>query len=420
MLHDCFLAGVAAVLPERCLPPALAAIPDATGPTVLLAVGKAAPGMALAIAAALTDRGTPPANTLVIGLQPGPGLLTGDHPVPGARSSRAAVAIAEWVAALPPDAEVHIAISGGATSLIAAPLPGLAGTDLQDVFAFLLRSGLDVATVNAVRKRLTRWGAGRLAAAVAPRKTFAWVISDVPGDDPATIGSGPCTGDPWQSTSLRSALESTAVWQHLAPVVRAAIEVETLKPGARELGDVQLQIVARNHDAISAAATFAANHGCAVRQSSRRITGEARTAGEAIVSDLITARSKMRAPLEVIVHGGESVVTLSEVFGVGGRNQELALAAARSLAQADVGEGTLLLAAGTDGKDGSSSAAGAIVDGLTWRAIASRGHDPDALLERHQSDRAFEAVGAQLITGPTGTNVMDLAIGLNVERVRLD
>lgn len=373
--------------------------------------------MARAISAELAGRGTAPISSLIVGLEPGAGQLLGDHPVPGARSARAAAAIGEWVAQLPPQTEVHVAISGGATSLMAAPLAGLAGTDLQQTFANLLGSGLDVTMVNAIRKRLTRWGAGRLAAAIAPRRTFAWVISDVPGDDPATIGSGPCTGDPWQSAALRAALEAHGVWQALAPAIRTAIEVETLKPGARELGDVQLQIVARNRDALSAAATFAAGRGCAVRESTRRITGEARTGGEEIATELIESRRQMRAPLEVTVCGGESVVSLGEVFGVGGRNQELALAAARSLAQAETGDETLLLAAGTDGKDGSSGAAGALIDGRTWSAIRLAGHDPDALLDRHQSDLALAAAGAQIVTGPTGTNVMDLVIGLNAKRV---
>lgn len=409
-----------AVRPVHCLPPALAALGGLGKAAAVLAVGKAAAGMAEAITQSLGASGVVPLPTLVIGVEEAPGVLVGDHPQPGARSRRAAEAVAGWVASLPLDVVVHVALSGGASALVAAPLPGVSNEELRYTFALLLRSGLDVAAVNAVRKRLTRWSAGRLAAALAPRRTFTWLISDVPGDDPATIGSGPCSGDTWSSADVRDLIETHQLWGIMPETVRLAIAVETIKPGAAVLRHVQVQVVARNVDALRAAERYAGALGMRTRQEAVPLAGEASDMGRTIASARLSNGESGSNEFELTVYGGETVVTLGDHCGCGGRNQELALAAAQRLAECGDRDDVMLLAAGTDGRDGPTPAAGAIIDGNTWADIADHGLNPRALLSRHEAFRALDAVGALLYTGHTGTNVMDMVLALNRKRVHLD
>ena len=422
-LQDCFLAGVEAVRPEHCLPPALAAAGRPHGPCAVLAVGKAAPGMARVIAESLAASGALLLPALVVGVAAEGVGLVGDHPVPGPASARAAESIADWVRDLPSEADVHIAISGGASALIAAPLPGLTFEDLREAFSFLLGSGLDVDAMNAVRKRLARWSAGRLARALAPRRTFVWLISDVPGDDPSTIGSGPCHGDPWTSAQLRTLLERRALWSDLSSAVRAAVEIETLKPDAAGLGEVRWDIVARNADALAASAQFAARLGIKTHLVTQSLSGEASETGRTIARKLLQAPFGASTPNilclpapqppELWLYGGETVVSLGDATTAGGRNQELALAAAEVLATPGSGDTTVLLAAGTDGRDGATTEAGAIVDGSTWQRMTARGRNPREDLVRHRSHDALVAANAVIRTGHTGTNVMDVVLALS-------
>ena len=422
-LRACFLAGVEAVRPERCVPPAVAASGRPHGPCAVLAVGKAATGMAGTIAGSLSAMGASLLPPLVIGVQAGGTTLAGNHPIPGDASARAAAAIADWVHALPHDADVHIALSGGASSLMAAPLPGLTDADVRTTFALLLGSGFDIDEMNAVRKRITRWSAGRLARALAPRRTYVWVISDAPGDDPTTIASGPCHGDPWSSQEVRRILEGRGLWAALSPALQAAIAVETMKPGAAGLGEVRTGIVARNSDALAASARFARHHALQVRIVSQPLSGEARDSGRTIARHLTRAQGLSSTPgilsdpaprpPELWLYGGETVVTLGGTTRDGGRNQELALAAAEVFAEGRAGGEVVMLAAGTDGRDGSTAAAGAVVDGTTWERITTSGRDPAADLVRHASHEALAAAGALLHTGHTGTNVMDVVLALS-------
>lgn len=422
-LRSCFLAGLDAVRPERCLPRALARAESPQGPCALLAVGKAAPGMAQAIAETLSAKRGQLLSPLVIGVQAEGAALVGDHPVPGAASAIAAAAIAEWIGHLPADADVHIALSGGASALMAAPLPGLTNDDLRSAFALLLGSGLDIDEMNAVRKRLTRWSAGRLALALAPHRTFVWLMSDVPGDDPSIIASGPCHGDPWFSSQVRNLLEERGLWIGLSPTVQAALAVETMKPGAAGLGEVRTSIVARNSDVLAAAATFATSLGIKAHIVSRPLSGEACDAGRTLARHLLKAQALSSTPgilalpaprpPELWLYGGETVVTLAGATGTGGRNQELALAAAQEVASQYSSGENVLLAAGTDGRDGSTVAAGAVVDGRTWHKITASGRDPATDLARHAAHDALEAAHALVTTGHTGTNVMDVVLALS-------
>ena len=422
-LRSCFLAGVEAVRPERALPGPVAVSGAPHGPCAVLSVGKAALGMSQAIAATLSEMGAILLAPLTIGVVAADAMLAGDHPVPSDRSTQAAQALDDWLRGLPPTADVHIALSGGASALIAAPLPGVTEAELRATFALLLGAGLAIDEMNAVRKRITRWSAGRLARSLAPRRTFVWIISDVPGDDPTTIASGPCHGDLWTSADVRTLLERQRLWTTLAPSVQMAIAVETLKPEAAGLGEVRTHIVAKNSDALAAAAKYATRHGVTSRIVHQQLSGEAHATGRVIAQYLAKAQGfpsipgihfdPAPRPPELWLYGGETVVTLGSVNRDGGRNQELALAAAEAFAAARTGNSVALLAGGTDGRDGSTTAAGAIVDGNTWGRIAARGRDPAQDLAGHASHDALAAADALLRTGHTGTNVMDVVLALS-------
>lgn len=387
-LRHCFDAGVAAVMPEAAL--ATVPLPAAHGVPWIVAVGKAAEGMARALEARLDARGTPVTGGLVIGAAGGgpvsPMLqhLVGDHPMPGAASFAAAAALEQFVQDLPPDAEVHVAISGGASSLMAGPREGVSSEQLRDTFARLHRDGTPITEMNAARQVVSRWSGGRLAEALSPRPVHCWLISDVPGDDPATIGSGPCVA--------------------ASPTDR-----------------VTITLVATNATACDAAASAAARLGVVQRIQSEPIIGEAREVGRQIAVEAMRVAQDWRRQNEalqedghgdavrplLLVWGGETTVTRGDNDGVGGRAQELALAAAEML---DISPLPVsLLAAGTDGRDGPTDAAGAVVDQTSWGRLTALG-DPRDALARHDSHRALDRIGALLRTGPTGTNVMDLVL----------
>lgn len=418
-LRSCFLAGVAAVKPDRLFSAETLAPTIGTRPISVLAIGKAAGEMAAAIEAALVALGRTPQASLVIGTgQPGE-HFAGDHPLPGPASRRAAAAVANWIARLPDDIDVHVALSGGASSLIAAPVPGIEADQLEQFFARLLRAGLDIAEMNCFRKRVTQWSAGRLAASLAPRRVIGWIISDVPGDDPADVGSGPLSPDRVSVGEACALLKSHRLWDSLSPAFRGAMATETLKPGAKELTRVELHIVACNSDALAAAARFATGHGVRVHSAMPPLHGEAALAGARIAHALVATRRLADSSLtqspeipELWLYGGECVVALDGNAPPGGRNQELALAAARELATGKAGSGTTMLSAGTDGRDGTTDVAGAVVDGETWGLIHASGRDPAADLAAHDAHQALSAVGATWATGATATNVMDVVLAL--------
>ena len=381
LLRELFDAGVAAVDPGPAVSRALAAHEAPRRAPHVFAIGKAAPAMATAAVAELAAHGLEPAGGIVVAADGGDGQVgllprvLGDHPVPGPRSFEAARAIGRAAAAVGRDDECWVLLSGGTSSLIGAPAPGVGPNQLVSTFRELLASGRAISDVNAVRRRMLRWGAGRLAEALAARHIRVLAVSDVPGDHPGDIGSGPCTPD----------------------------------ADAPEDGRITFEIVARNADAIIGAESRAHEYGLEVVVGAP-LAGEARRTGEELARELLAIRAALAPGRKAcLIRGGETTVTLQGATGMGGRSQELALAAAHTLAGVD---GIVVLAAGTDGRDGPTDAAGAYVHGGTWAAIAEAGMDPAATLVAHDCHRALEAVGALLRTGPTGTNVMDLAIGV--------
>jgi len=381
----------------------------------------------------LSEWGAEPLGGLVVAPidepPPHPALrvVRGDHPEPGPGSLAAAEALANTAALVGPDDEVWVLLSGGTSSLVGAPEAGLSPAELSGLYALLLGSGLDITAMNRIRKRFSRWGGGRLARPLAPARVRVYAVSDVIGDDLASIGSGPCVPDPTTAAEFRRMLEDSSLWHRLSPSARGlvtAVEAgetaETPKPGDQAFARVSVELIASNRLALEAAAKRAAELGLAPVIANAPLAGEAAAAGASVAALLLQhcGRGKIPqpesggalGPASCLIWGGETTVTLGSSTGLGGRCQELALAVARVLAGA--GPGTALLAAGTDGRDGPTDAAGAIVDGDTWDAIRRAGRDPEGDLGAHDAYHALDAAHGLLRPGLTGTNVMDVVIGI--------
>jgi glycerate 2-kinase len=384
--------------------------------------------MARAAVEVLAEWGAEPAGGLIVGPadEPSPHprlhVVPGDHPEPAAGSLAAALALEQTAAQIGPGDEVWVLLSGGTTSLIGAPEEGLSPAELSGIYALLLGSGLDITAMNRIRKRFARWGGGRLARALAPARVRVYAVSDVIGDDLASIGSGPCVPDPTTAADVRRLLQESKLWdqvpqaaRHLVAAVEAGEKPETPKPGDPAFARVTVELIASNRLALEAAAKRAAELGLAPVIEETPLAGEASAAGASVAALLLQhcGRGEIPQPehrARCLIWGGETTVTLGSSAGKGGRCQELALAAARALAGAS--PGAALLAAGTDGRDGPTDAAGAIVDGRTWDAVHRAGRDPTRDLEAHDAYHALDAAGALLRPGLTGTNVMDLVIGI--------
>ncbi len=394
----------------------------------IIALGKAALPMARTAVDVLRERGLEPAGGLVVSPARSPSphrsltVAAGDHPEPGPGSLAAAHALAQSAPRAASGAEVWVLLSGGTTSLLGAPVDGISPEDLTRIYTLLLGSGLDITAMNRIRKRFSRWGAGRLALALAPARVRVYVVSDVIGDDLASIGSGPCVPDPATAADVRDLLERSGLWGKIPQAARRQLSeaeagrmAETPKPGDQAFARVTLELIASNGLALEAAAKRAAELGLAPVVSDAPLAGEASAAGASVAATLLQDYAGRDIPQpdrkRCLIWGGETTVTLgSSAGGLGGRCQELALAAARTLVGAP--PGVALLAAGTDGRDGPTDAAGAIVDGRTWEAVTAAGRDPARDLAAHDAYRALDAAGVLLRPGLTGTNVMDVVIGV--------
>ncbi len=386
----------------------------------VLAAGKAAAAMAQALEA---EAGA----ALAAGLAVAPDdhgapleridLRFASHPVPDARGERAAREAIALVEGTRRDDVLVVLLSGGASSLLSCPAAGLQLDDLAATTAALLASGAEIAELNAVRKHLSQVAGGRLARRATCTRVEVLAISDVPEDRLDVLGSGPLAADP---TTYADALEVVerrgvrphlprAVLEHLSAGARGELE-ETPKPGDPALARVRTTLLASNRSALEAACAAAVARGLRVFALPGALRGEARVVGRRLAS---LARALRSAEPVCVVAGGETAVTVRG-RGRGGRSQELALAAALGL---DGGAGAALLAAGTDGTDGPTDAAGAYADGGTVSRARRLGVDARAALQDNDSYSFFSAEGGLFRTGPTRTNVMDLAL-LLVEPVR--
>lgn len=374
------------------------------GKVVVIGAGKASAPMAQAVEALLGDRID---RGLVVVKYGHTAPLTrirlheAAHPVPDEAGVAGAKAIEAIVHGLTADDLVICCLSGGASALLPAPRAPMTLADKQAVTQALLASGADIQVVNTVRKHLSRLKGGRLAAACAPATVLTLAISDVTGDDMSIIGSGPTAPDPSTDADAMA-----LVLHHLDPMTvplnaLAALADDvpwTPKPGDALFERVHHEIIASNALAVKAVkADIVAGP----------LIGEAKLAAESFC-----AAAADLPPGTIIAAGGETTVTLGDNPGRGGRNQEFALAAARWIMAHDAP--LVVLAAGTDGNDGPTEAAGGIVDGGTWERAMEAGLDPHKHLAGHDANPLLLVAGDLLITGPTNTNVMDLAIAIRV------
>ncbi|GIW73436.1 MAG: hydroxypyruvate reductase [Planctomycetota bacterium] len=427
--------------PARLVLEAVAALPTAIrralehrqGQLVAVGAGKAVLSMAAALEDALPDPAPPP-GPLGKGFQPPPPMrgvviakpgapgptprrlrvLYGDHPVPGERSVAAARAVLAELQPLGRNDLAVVLLSGGASSLLTLPVEGVGVQALQRTTELLVRAGAPIAALNCVRKHLSRTGGGALARAAWPASLIALVISDVPFDRLDTIGSGPTVPDPSTYADALRVIERAGISGELPPEVRRHLErgargelPETAKPGAPELAAARTLVIGNNRLALEAAARRARELGYRPVVGENELIGEASVVGRRLGERLRELARAGRGPLALVL-GGETTVRVRGA-GRGGRNQELATAAALALEGV---RGVVLLAAGTDGEDGPTDAAGALVDGTTAARARAAGIDLEAALRANDTYPALDQLGALVRTGPTGTNVMDVAIAL--------
>jgi glycerate 2-kinase len=413
LLKDLYRTAVAAAHPMTCLPPLLP--PPPSGRIVLLAAGKAAGSMTEVAEAHYFDQ-LRIAKERVSGVavaRHGYGrhlrrvrMIEAGHPIPdaaGLEGADRALTLADGATA---DDLVLVLMSGGASANWIAPAHGISFEDKQAVTRALLRSGATIGEINTVRKHLSRIKGGRLARHVHPAKLLTIAISDVPGDDPSAIGSGPTVPDP---TTLADARAIVAKYRlSLSDAVIRALdepENESPKPGDAAFATSQFALAARPADAIRAAEAAVRTAGYECISLGDRVEGEARdvAAVHARLARTLRAQDK-RA---VVLSGGELTVTIRGK-GRGGPNQEYARALAIALADMP---GIAAVAADTDGTDGGGGAAtdpaGALVDGDSVARAKALGLDPAAFLADNNSSGFFEALGDLLIPGPTFTNVND-------------
>jgi hydroxypyruvate reductase len=408
--------ALAAVDPERLVREDLCRRKESFGAVV--ALGKAASAFARGVRD-VPGVLAPGARRLLVRTQSTPALLdpaweqkAGGHPLPDRQSVAAGTRLLEWLDQIPPGRPLLVLLSGGSSACVERPAPGISLDDLVATQKALLASGLPIHSVNAVRKHLSALKGGGALRTIGGRasRVLALLLSDVPGDDPATIGSGPFAADP---TTFAEALEAVSglpvpeeVRRHLAAGARGEI-LETLKPGDSRLDPVETVLLGSVRTAVAAVVAEAR------RRDLHAVDGNLEGEAAAAACELVErGRALKGEPRLAVILGGETTVTLHGGTGRGGRNQELALAAAREISGSP---DELVFTLATDGEDGPTRAAGGVVDGTTWEEVRRAGIDPDEALARHDSGAALAAVpGALLTTGPTGTNVGDLAVYLRL------
>ncbi|GGE52086.1 hydroxypyruvate reductase [Agaricicola taiwanensis] len=378
------------------------------GRCVIIGAGKASASMAAALDAAWPDVELSGVVVTSYGHAVPAGrmeIIEASHPVPDAMSEEAGRRILAAVEGLGPDDLVVALISGGGSALMVAPSGGMSLADKQAVNKALLNCGAAIGEMNAVRKHLSSIKGGRLAAAARPARVVSLVISDVPGDDPATIASGPTVGDASTLADVREIVARYAI--ELPAAARAVLDAgeETPKPGDIE---ADLTIVAAPSMALAAAAEVARAAGVTPLILGDALEGEAREMGKVMAGIARSVRltgHPAKAPV-LLLSGGETTVTIGNgQAGRGGRNSEFLLGLAVALGGM---EGVYALACDSDGIDGSEDAAGAVITPDTLVRAREKGLDARAFLSGHDSYSFFEALGDLVKTGPTLTNVNDI------------
>ena len=402
LLGSLFDRAVAVADPMRVIPHHLPERPG--GRVVVVGAGKASARMAEAVEASWG-----PCEGIVITrygyARPCRGIeiVEAAHPVPDMAGLAATGRMLALLRDLGPDDFVLALISGGASALLVAPAEGVTLAEKQAVNAALLASGAPIQAMNTVRKHLSRVKGGQLAAAAQPARMLALMVSDVPGDDPALIGSGPTVGDATTPDEARAILArwGVAVPEGIAAALRRPSGV--IAPADARLARVENRVIAAPAQSLAAAAALAQEAGCRAETLGDRIEGEARQVAQAHAA-LARQRQKEKAagPL-VLLSGGELTVT-RRGNGVGGPNAEYALALAIALGGAP---GIHAIACDTDGVDGAAEVAGALIGPGTLDAARAAGRDPAKALAENDAHGFFAAAGGQVVTGPTLTNVND-------------
>lgn len=342
-------------------------------------------------------------------------LLEAGHPLPDAAGRRGAREVITRLQQSRPEDLILFLTSGGCSALLPAPTPPITLKEKQRLTTLLLRSGAAIQEINTVRKHISQTKGGQLAKLAYPATTINLIISDVVGDPLDSIGSGPFVPDPstfqeaWEVLEKFRLLQAApqAIVNHLKAGVRRQTP-ETPKPGNPCFRKVRNCILARNRDALKAAAARARALGFSPLVLTSQVQGEARELAKfygALAKEIHHAGHPAKPPV-CLIAGGEPTVTVRGK-GLGGRNMELALAVALEIRGLP---GTVFLSAGTDGTDGPTPAAGAVVDGRTWDRALNKGIPPEKRLEHNDSYHFFKEAGGLVITGPTGTNVMDVHI----------
>jgi glycerate 2-kinase len=416
----CLIGGLTSVNPESAIEESLRlAGPDlivqgrpfSVGKSKihLLAVGKASVPMARPVL-----RRVPIASGIVVTSDARSALadepiptIVASHPLPNEESLRAGAAALELAAHLHADELLLVLISGGASSLLEASSVPL--DDLRACYEALLRSGLDIRRLNEVRKAISMVKGGRLGENAAARgaSVISLILSDIVGDPISDIGSGPTAPSSSRGAGAEQILRKAKLWEEMPISIRRRLAELSKAPKAwhDRSGRVHAFIVAGNERACQAARLEAERRGYASRIWTTSMQGEARHVGPALVSR--ARRWNPRQPSIAVIAGGETTVTVRGE-GKGGRNQELAL----STVEIMDGQPAVLLSCGTDGADGNTDAAGAIVDGETMSKARALGLDPREFLEGNNSSAFFEVLNDRIVTGPTGTNVADLIVFL--------
>ncbi|MDX1422062.1 MAG: glycerate kinase [Kiloniellales bacterium] len=410
LLRSLFEAAVEAAQPAVCLPPHLPAPPQPSsgGRTLVIGAGKASAAMAKAV----EDHWPGPLAGLVI-TRYGHAMpcerieiVEAAHPVPDEAGRAAAARILDLVQGLTADDLVICLISGGGSALLSLPAPGVSLADKQAVNRALLRSGATISEMNCLRKHLSAIKGGRLAAAAAPARVVSLLISDVPGDDPSSIASGPTVPDPTTFADARAIIEKYAIEAPDSVLARlAAADDETPKPGDPRLAAAETVIVASPQASLEAAARAAAAAGVTAHILSDRIEGEARDVAlvHAAIARQVAERGQPFQPPAVLLSGGETTVTLRGE-GRGGRNAEFLLALAVALGGA---AGVHAIACDTDGIDGTEDNAGALCGPDSLARAEALGLSARASLADNDGYGLFSALGDLVVTGPTLTNVND-------------
>lgn len=425
MIDQLVSAALAAAAPRaavlRCWPG------DLAGPVHVLATGKASLEMAAAACERLGAAGGPAAGLVtampervgLVALPPTVRVLEADHPLPTERNVAAARAVLDFVAAVPPEGMLLVLLSGGGSAHLTLPAGDLTLEDLREVTRGLQRAGATIDDLNAVRKHVERLKGGRLAAACPAARLVGLVMSDVEGDRLDVIASGPCAGDPTTYGDALKVLEQfglAALRPRLTQHLREGAEGrrrETLKPGDKALAKVSHRVIASNQTVKDALAEEARQAGFFVTRDHRFISGGAAAEGRRLGGTL--RRHIAAGQRTCFIAGGEPVVNVGEARGHGGPSQELALAAAVEL---DGAEGVALAALSTDGVDGppgptpETTHAGAVVTGETAHRGRQAGRDPVASLDLHDSATFFSKLGDAIRTGPTGTNLNHVVVGV--------